>query len=128
MTFLLILSAVLYTLIVSKSIPFQFIDSLIQLFFLSFIIPIIYLLLVSYLFGKLNNRYTLFKINTDNGLMKYIILISSTITLLLIETPGINILYIVLKINNMTFSLFLVVINLFLWIIAEFWVRIMIKG
>ena len=81
-------------MIIGVSIAFQSTEAMIKLFFLAIFEPTLYLLMFSLLFGKINGKFTSFKVNTSNSTLKYIILIGSQMAIMAlmegIMVPNIN--------------------------------------
>lgn len=107
-----------YTAVISydKANLYAYSDSIIKIIFLAIFEPAVYLLLFSICFGKINSKYTSFKVNTDNSLIKYVILVGSQflITGIIFIIPAINLVY-------------FIGLNILFLIVLEIIIRIFIK-
>ena len=128
MTGLLLTSIIIYALIIGPAKTMAYIDSLIKLIFLSINIPIVSLIAYSMLFGKINNRYTLYKINTSNTYPKYAIIIVAQIILLIIIAGVFNLIYTIYSISAISFTVFLTIGNIILLLFLDLATRFIIKG
>ena len=113
--FFMLLSSITYILIIGTKIALENPVSLIKIGFLCLIIPPINLLLYSVFFGKINNQYTSFKVNTSNSAMKNIFLVGIQIAVIMI-LAGITVPSI----------LYLVGLNILILIFIEVIIRIFI--
>ena len=116
MTGVLLFSSIIYIIIIGVNIAFQSTESMIKIFFLAIFEPTLYLLLFSILFGKINGKFTSFKVNTSNSTLKYIILIGSQMAIIAlmegITVPNIN---------------YLIALNMGLLVLIEIITRFTIK-
>lgn len=84
-------------------------------FFLNFVLITCYLLLFTVLFGKINYRYTLFAVNQENKVLKYILMVIIMAVLFGLELG-----------TSLIFSYFLVM-NIIIILVLELLVRGLIK-
>lgn len=128
MIFLFLISVFIYLLIIGPTQALKYSDSLIKVLSLSIAIPIISLLLYSIMFGKINKRFTLYKVNTSYTTLKYIILISFQIITVVFVLGVFNLLYSNYNIQAISFTYFLIIGNLLFLVILEILTRIIIRG
>jgi hypothetical protein len=118
---ILLTSSFLFIIISGINLIADYPESAIKLIFLTIMLPTINLLLYSIFFGKINNYYTLFKINNSNSVVKYLIILVSQIslTLLVVFLP------VQIEIGNLFANL--IIQNIFILIILDIIIRILIK-
>lgn len=128
MTILLLISVILYAIIIGPAKSLTWLNSLIKLISLSITIPILSLIVYSMMFGKINKKYTLYKVNTSNTFAKYIVIGFFQIVLLVIIAGAFNLIYTMYSITAVSFTVFLVIGNIILLLILDLITRIIIKG
>lgn len=114
--FLMLLSSSIYILIVGYQNVTNDPEIVIKIVFLSIILPGVYLLVYSLLFGKVNNHYTSFKVNTSNSAIKNVINIGLQISLI-----------IVIALIMVPSWMYLLAIDLVILLLVEIIIRILIR-